>query len=521
MQLQSFLVASYFSPKRASQRGAIALMAGLMLPPVILITFGMIYLGLQATVTHDANNQAEALAIAQGYEVLSRPSPTFGDLSDSSLVADNGTHSDAPVSAPAVPLYTNDGPVPLLEAPGYQVGTTAHVSSTYDEVDAAAAGTQIGAQVRSFVNQYQWSRLTVVPVRIMLVLDYSKSMRLHYSGGDPVVDSALHVIRRAAEKIIQDPNLEKRVNWGLVRFSTAPDSVIDFVPTATFVAPDSALIQHRNDLLNELSKPTFGDDTDLAQVVDTARSYMPHGATDGSDPFTGKAIMIIITDGEPTGGGSPGDAYDARVAKAKADAILSIQDAWRLDGIQTVPLIIQREATSTAPPLDFLKEITGDGDGQGNGSAVGWTSDRNDKQIAAASGDMTKFLTLINPRNRCIAAAPVFSTSSWMQPPQLTDLIFGYWVPSGNALTNEIAVGRVAALNNALMDPAPSTDGSFDPHLANFYFYPPGTGKAAAGAVEVNASVCYDYSRALATGRPLPRFRIRWGVPRIAQNGAY
>ena len=489
--------------RHRGSRGVIAMIAGLALLFVVTLSVVMAELGLASLQRFEMHDAAEAVAMAGGYQVLTQPSPNFGGTFPSdSLVADNArasTYNNPSITPHPVPTYAGATATPA-DAGGKEVAMRGIAGESY--MTTGPTPLSGGGNARVVVNQFQVADFTIIPARILLVVDFSRSTRLTYPGGP----AAYTVIQEAITTILNDPSLKDRVDWGLLLFSDTLGSQISVIPPGP-----GGWAASKADLDNQIAlvaagvkTPTFGDGTDLASAINQGISILqsPTG-----NALYGKNVMIIITDGEPdvVPGASPNTPYSDLVITASGTAQAAAQAAWS-NGIETLAILIQRQSNIEDEVVNFMYSIAGDGKVGQPGAPIA-----HNMGIADAAGKLSLYLSYINPANHCLTATPILPPpGSWMPNPQVSDLMYGYWVPAGTDILTETAVTRAYTVDS-MTDPVPGDDGVFPTTGAQFYFNP------TTSVVEVNMSICQNFISYRNNG---PIFRARYGLPRISWVGS-
>lgn len=247
----------------------------------------------------------------------------------------------------------------------------------------AATLPTVSASSQMRVAQAQLGRFVLQPERVVLLLDFSKTMLLAYQGTGMTADTkAYEVVRSAAETIIS--HYGQLINLGVLMFSdgkmqTSRTPVREDAKTGSVKATDSAQNQTQIVNLVRVQNP-IGDGTDLAGAI-VFGSSMLNGAVAAdlqNDAAQSQARLILITDGEPDkiGGGatSTAGARDDEILQNRQATQRAMANVWDTNfaangGATTDVMFIQRQGekgeliggTSTQ---DFLSTLAGS---RGNG----------------------------------------------------------------------------------------------------------------------------------------------------------
>ncbi len=494
--------------KTHNERGLIAVLAGFTMFFVVALGIAIAEMGLNVVHVFEAHNAAEAIAMTEGMVVLSMPSPW-----DSAQVPPNlivTTNSRSVENLPAfnfvpVPSQSN-GPATPADAPG--IAGSAVTGPLQNFGTMLRQPTTVGGSASSAVYQFQLNKLVPVLSRIVLVLDYSKSMRLSFANSQGT--AGLTAVRQAAYLAITSPTLSNRVNWGLVEFAgqVDPNPVhpLNVGLTQPYQPLTAGQIAQQQTLIEQhLAYQTGSGMTDMADAVDQARGLLDQmGAQGDSNPDLGKGIILLISDGEPDY--VPGNlddsvaSYATRVAEAEDNVRAAVTKAWG-SGYQTLTMTVWTDPASLPPDslTGFMADLAGNSDGK----------KQNEPQnafVAYKPEDIQTWLSTINPATHCLSQSKMdISGSPWMNIPGAADNIYGYYVAGGVPRYQETATVRSHDPNN--MDP-PMVNNQWTNGAKEFWW------DNKNQLVELNVTLCTQYLREQAMNPP-PEFRLRWGSPRL------
>lgn len=401
-------------------RGAVALMALVFTACGVLIMMAMLEYGAVVIKRQQVNQTADAVAAAWALQAASLPmdswtTPYFSiDNTRAANMANGSPQSNTfgPVAFDAgnarsiSPLFI-DAWLPVF----------ARVQSSMPFVDSSVIGKivtgngqfTLGAKLPTLsassqmrISQVQLGRYVLQPERVVLLLDFSKTMLLNYTGtgmGSGV--QAITVLQKAAETIID--HYGQLINLGVLMFSdgTVQTSRNPLSDNGKGVkSSDSA--NNQSTILNLVrAQPAIGDGTDLAGAIAFGSTMLSGALAQNlqSDASQSQARLILITDGEPDkiGGSATSTAgsRDDEIAQNRQLTQRAMANVWdtnnvALGGATTDVMFIQRKGEDGdkidgVATKDFLATLAGS---RGNGGDL--------KNFLQDGGDPAAIDTFIN-----------------------------------------------------------------------------------------------------------------------------
>ena len=295
------------------QRGAIAVMAVWILAVMCLLGIGAFGIGQHVTAKQDSNDYADALAMVYGEQMVMQPVQLHGPALVRQNVVAIGNNAPADlVSGLSLDLGSvltkSDRYLPGSASLTVSGGVKPAVSSILDwSLHDMFYRTPSAALVR----QLQVTRLNVQEPRLMLLLDYSASMRLSYNNSANPALAAVNILRTAVSAMLV--KYERYVSFGLRIFDQTMSNADSIDPQpgedpAKMVADIQARVTSRR---------TGGDGTDMADPLLDAINAIDKGTN--SSILNGRPYFILVTDGEPDAG--PGVEAPATRSRSRSPGL--------------------------------------------------------------------------------------------------------------------------------------------------------------------------------------------------------
>ncbi|HTM20586.1 MAG TPA: vWA domain-containing protein [Kofleriaceae bacterium] len=293
------------------QRGAIAVTAGVATILLSMLALGAVHIGRMVALRDDAQRAADSASLAASQAIRERGMP-FDLQTRQAAEAVGRKNSKLPVnfvwnvaeSSTAVDFTVNtsiDMEVPALA-----------FTDTHTQVLANATGRVPQSKYDEAERRYP---------KLTMVLDYSGSMDLPFSGGS---GKAIDVLESSVRNLL---NANLRIDYGAVFFSTGVFKTIGIGPSS----PGQI-----NATMNTYGA---GGNTNTAAGLNTGRNVLLAAADTGR-------YILLVSDGEPC---CDGNSFAA--ARAAADAAFAA-------GITIYSLEIRRSGSSSA--LDqFMTYVAG------------------------------------------------------------------------------------------------------------------------------------------------------------------
>ena len=367
------------------QRGAMAFIAAVGITVCFLMTGLVIMTGFVLTDAQRLRNYADAYSSAWGLQMVAvgrQDWPRQLFYTDPMAVG-HGYVLGKPQLANSADIVTQrDSSDPNNRYMPAHIGL--RVQAPFGMMDLASRwlpGTpaiqNLFATSRVRVNQMSLGVNTLYRQPVILMLDFSSTMRLNYTGPYGTSgERAEQALKRVAQQLIKDSAYA--YNLGVMGFSTGEDSHTYFDnkprgpsesrnPADAWYAEENRRQAMFTDVANWQAD---GDGTDIENAVTRARDAL-RNAADPTFPFQ-KPMMVLVTDGEPNRSRSAqtgtGQNLEQLQQLAVADAQQAVRDAWsnKINGIDasvdTLILQIQREQSDPllgARNEDFLRSIAG------------------------------------------------------------------------------------------------------------------------------------------------------------------
>jgi hypothetical protein len=444
-----------------------------------------------------------------------------------------------PVGGVAAPISFPDAFLP------YSVGV--QVSSTFYDgafeglwrtfIGGPALG-NIAARSRAQVNQVSLATPQLFPERVMLLLDFSKAMRLRYTGdeGSGQGKSGIAVLHDVAQTVISD--FSETINLGVLMFSDGTRTTPVDLLGAQDANKKDAQENHLNSAKAAVERQrTEGDGTDIADAINKGVSMLNAAADSyklGSgvpDFLIGGARMILVTDGEPNRGGvSSTSDLATQVAEASERAKTAMSSAWA-SGIQSNVLFMQREHHDddlAAREKAFMMSISGANKG---------AEPNNYMPDGGNPNKLLSYLDNIRQTPRCrfdsLDALPQGAVPRWDLPrgrlsnARARDVIRGYFtldagsgateimVPPENTFIDDDEGFKAFVLSpegGVLLDPKTnlvSVDDLKNSKLMAFLY------RSSDRTVWLTGMLCAAMASTKQNAGLRMRFNMRWGAPHL------
>lgn len=379
--------------RTAGQRGAVAIIG--MAVAIFAVTLMVVVLGYGILVNQQQKlqNAADALAMNWGLQLVqteqtgtSRPPPLFNQ---EQWLAANGVGSLASsmyrMSLPATLASTAD-----RWTENYMPATAwVHIAKPPDEWPVLSTWANLGdghalpglaAASRMRVKQVQLGYPQLVRERVILALDFSRTMSLEYTGGNASLTGrpAAEVVKKAANDIIN--HYKNLISIGLYVFSDGrPNNDQRINPIAINTTKDpikqSAIDDQSAQIRGAVQSQTVkGDGTDIGQALKTAQNMLT-GSVTQNDPRANlsQGRVILITDGEPdvVDGSGGGTSQDDNIRRGREAATTAMRQLWDNGGAgnpgSSSVMFIQREkdppAVDGMSTAQFLRSLVRNGAG--------------------------------------------------------------------------------------------------------------------------------------------------------------
>jgi hypothetical protein len=360
-----------------------AVLAAVGITACFLMAGLVIMTGFLLSADQQLRNFADAYASAWGLEMLSMGRQDWGSqFFDSTRIAQgHGFVSTSPSLAGGalIQYMPDDGVTTSGYLPAY-VGlrvqapfSMAAMASQWFPGTTPLTNRYASSRVR--VNQVSLVQNTLYRQPVVLMLDFSSTMRLNYTGPSGAGgEAAEEVLRRVATQLIDDSAYA--YNLGVMGFSTGDDAYTRFPDADKPSSPASGATwddegNRRAAMAADISGwRADGDGTNIEDAVNRAADALSQAAYTGF-PFQ-KPMMILITDGEPNRSSSAtagsGADLTALQEAAAQDASQAVYGQWHntIGGIKasvdTFILQIQRDQSDASlgtKDEDFLRGIAG------------------------------------------------------------------------------------------------------------------------------------------------------------------
>jgi hypothetical protein len=340
-------------------------------------------------------NYADALAAGWGLQMAQMGTQSWNQqIINQGVLAQYHDLGATPslVGSPKI-IYPKDAGINDAYLPAY---VSLRVQSPLDAGIAGLAegmmkysGGQFTAESAVRVNQVILSSNTFYRQRVMLMMDFSSTMRLPYEGANGNGQRAVDALKGVAKNLIDQSTYI--YDLGVLGFSTG-DNAYTYGDNATgrpsgsseATSPAQAWaneINKRGSMKRDIESWTAnGDGTNIQDAVRRAGRALDD-AEDPTFPFQ-KPLMIILTDGEPnrsdTARPGTGESLDSLQKRAADDARTLVTSHWNKrnsagyeDNLDTVIMQIQRTPTSAslrAADESFLRSIAGRNGKQDDGN---------------------------------------------------------------------------------------------------------------------------------------------------------
>lgn len=515
--------------RTAGQRGAIAVISAVVLATMCLFCFGAIAVAQYADRLKAMKNSADALAVgnAMAAQMQLVQNQTFPALDTGTIVTGNLDPGDSLAGDSKIADH-GDFPAAYGQPTGLYIPGKVRVSVSYPiQGFYQFQGKTLTAHSEAYFNQVQISKFTPKKDWVMLLLDFSPSMKLPITSGG----TAAYIVMQQAIATMQTMPAALRQNWGMRIFAGGPAvpplQGFAMVASTTTLNPspdvnfDESLMLSQMVAASNVQSPV-GDSTDIGSVFDDVVPIL-QPASSGTNPSYGSAYTILVTDGEPDSyqGDYPASMPYASKIKLASDATsASVNQAWR-QGVNTASIQILRDQVAYKNPDDesFLQSISGNAPGGAAPSNFAQADTENKLQT-----DILNVIGMLLPRCRTSVPLSQMGVPGSLMPGP-NDLQFGFLTGVGGS-TDEKNVKFCGA-----MDPANPDQGvitcltsagppiQLDPSGLGFatnegsavyaYYY-----DTANQVFELNDWACQAYLDNVKDNLSgMVAFRVRWGVP--------
>lgn len=382
-------------------------MAAIIIVPCLMLFTVVLAMGWLYQTRQTADQGADALAIGYGNQMVLWPEQLWSTTKfDTQQVAvTNGMLSPWRQSPAAYYLPAGfqatfaDTYLPRFVQTNIQLTPpSTGLDGMLSTIVGVTMPTAFTAQGMARVNNVQLGSFYPIREQVIFMFDYSRSMRLHYTGGVKGTSgpTGLEIMREAAATVLQNYNGFADMAVYLFSDGLTNSNVGTNLPQ-TRTGSSSASQSSNNTLQQTLNlinnSPTTGDGTDIAAAVEAGLTEFRRAASDTSS-YASIQHLVIVTDGEPDAGKNV-DAnlpYSARVSQAISDAQVAISRAWS-DGVLTSVAYLQRqqgEDDLSSQDVTFLRSIAGARDPCRNVIAT------NSNMYLGDAGDSTQLAASLN-----------------------------------------------------------------------------------------------------------------------------
>lgn len=379
----------------SNERGAMSIIAAFGLWICTLMLGLVVFTGFMVDHAQKLRNFADAWTAAWGLQMAQLGTQTWSSslISTGVLAQQHGLGAAPTILGDARIIYPRDASIADAYLPAY-LGIT--VLSPLDPAVLSLAQNLMGSAGNNFtadsavrVNQVVLSSNTFYRQRVMLMMDFSSTMRLKYEGIDGSGQPAEEALRNVAINLINESTYI--YDLGVLGFSTGDDAYTYGDNSTDRPSGASDATNAGTAWQNELNKRASmesdvsswranGDGTNIQDALVRAANAL-EAAEDPTFPFQ-KPLMIILTDGEPNRSNNArpgtGASLDQLEQIAASDARTTVQGYWNQknsagydDNIDTVIMQIQRTQTDAslgAADEQFLRNIAGRNGKQDDGN---------------------------------------------------------------------------------------------------------------------------------------------------------
>jgi hypothetical protein len=364
------------------ERGAMALLVGFSLVMAVVFFSFVVLSGFLVNSAETMRNFSDSWAATQGVQMLLQPQQFWKNgvtAANQKILGQNNAIGPNFGEPTVEPFFDYPNAVSYKNqldayAPAYYYH---RVSAPWNTGLSGLAQTLLGASVKEplfaksavRLKQANLGNFTIFRQRVMLMMDFSTTMRLNYTGPNGSGQTAKEALQNVASTLIkQSTNL---YDLGILGFNDGTND------TNLVVAPpnqrsDVDETAHRLNLLNQVeSWSTGGNGTNIENAVSNAAQKLDD-ARDKDFVFQ-KPMMIIITDGEPNVSknvpiNSGKDLVTAQEIAAK-DATKEMEGQWAKkngkfpDNVDSLIFQIQRDQAAGLKEEDtaFLSGMAGIG----------------------------------------------------------------------------------------------------------------------------------------------------------------
>ena len=350
-------------PRRAP-RGSAAVLAAVTMPVLLMMFTLVIAYGFLVDDRQRLDDATFSLAATLAEQALVLPQQRWLTAPDiGAIAAANGVPSSKFVVESFIPYYMA-GPGKFTSQPDAWAPAVLQVGAAYNKPELGlgslvqsllgSSGQPLHSIQSARLSQLKLGTFNMARERVVFVLDFSKTMRLHYDG-DPTKPTGQEVMQQTGAQVLQ--YFSDVFNSGILLFSDEKEGQNQAMPLLTATAgnqkpDDSGYKGYVQQLSDTVSKqPTMGNGTDIAKAITTAAQMLTAGQSADDYMYSNKRI-VLITDGEPSSGeGITSSDYRTRVQEADLAAERSIRIAWA-DDIQTQVVFMER----TQPDQQVLED---------------------------------------------------------------------------------------------------------------------------------------------------------------------
>jgi hypothetical protein len=305
--------------EKHAQQGAFTPAMGIAFIAMAIVALGSISLGRLVTIRADCQRAADAAALAAAANIRNNGWPFTPELRQSAELMGQ-KNSALPVTFSWTITETDTA---------VEVDVRANIRAEMPSLVFVSGSADVSARARTSVKHAKFDEVNRKYPKLAMVLDYSGSMNLAFSGGGG--GSAIDVLEQSVRSLLA-ANL--RIDYGAVFYSSNVFATVAVGPGA----PGQI-----NNIMNNYGA---GGNTNTAAGLNTSRNVLAAAEDTGR-------YVLLVSDGEPC---CASNSFSA--ARAAADNV------WGL-GATIFTLEIRRSGSSSALS-QFMTDVAGKPDSRGD-----------------------------------------------------------------------------------------------------------------------------------------------------------